>query len=177
MLTKTVSDEAKELASRLLNTLAPVVSSIGDPPEDNEIRYDLLTNIFDMMLNLKITLPMTDHNYETYPPVVGTIFDVRTMTTEKGNPTGREAEEEQVVRLCIMPALIEHPTSVLGGDAAAKDGLFGFHNFITTTDADRAKGRMVYRAIVMLEDTSVRTSVIRTSRWNVHNRSILLSSP
>ena len=66
------------------------------------------------------------------------------------NGSGEEVEVGRTVQLCIMPAVIEYEATEFYGTAPGIKILFGEHNFVQATEEQRAKGRLVTPAVVIL---------------------------
>lgn len=54
-------------------------------------------------------------------------------------------------QFCIMPGIVEYPMSVFTSKIAGVEALFGLHNFVRATAAEREKGLAVCPAIVTIQ--------------------------
>ena len=159
--TRFVSQEAKALAQRLTNTLAPLFAAgtkgkavpkferWGQPVKDWKERFVLIEEIFSGCLALRARCPLKQCYFEAYMPASGTAFDSATMVVDESR--AREASPSDSVLFCTMPAVITYPTREWQKAESEIIAISGFGEFMVRKDGERDDGTVMSKASVILQ--------------------------
>ncbi len=109
-----------------------------------------LDPVFSTLLQLKVDLQLSEHYYETIFPASGEIFDPAFMQTEGGLSSLDDISEGSVVLLSLAPAIIQYAKDSIGCFDSDKRREMLCCGSVKATKVQRAKGRVLGRAIVQI---------------------------
>jgi hypothetical protein len=163
-----IPEEARELAVRLSQALAPFFSRDPENPalldwdgfaawaqrnRERDERRRRLIDIFEKALRIKADSLLNIEEYEMaiYPP--GTSFDKRTMTVEtmQGGPPAEDSHDGATIELCIEAALFSFPKTELSDDSSVSEALVQSKNFACKGDNRLRDAKPLVKAVVVLQ--------------------------
>jgi len=149
-----IKREAEQLADRCLNAILPITfprELCRSSTQDDRVvsseqvlgRRSGLIHAFSSAIKLKHFLPLTQKYSEFYSPPPGFSTSDGLAVLDDGSTVGGN----ELVALCLMPAVVEYPPSLFSSQALG-NSLCGENNIVQASDEQRKKGRVVSPAVV-----------------------------
>lgn len=161
-----LQEQLRAEAGRMRRRLVPLLALLIPPDHDSRPAYpmetpgksfrakkrtwDILEETFLMSLHLKAELPTTENYFEIFYPMSGHSFDQRYMQLEGWGPDDDTILEGCSVELCVASGVIEYPMKIFKSKNDHSQLPLGSRSFISMTEEQRAKGRVIVRASVRL---------------------------
>ena len=160
-----INREAEGLADRCLGAVLPITTFghrkpkpstqewIASGPELSPIR-NRLVEAFSYALRLKRWLPLTQQCFEFYTPTPGCI-PPRNFVAKSDESS---VEPHQVVKLCLMPGVIQYSRDLFLSDSSGVNALCGEKSIVSASEEQRKYGHVVCPALVTVAETENGTS-------------------
>lgn len=153
-----IQGEAEELADRFLEAVLPITvfgqrrptPSMHEWVASNpsgEDRRERLIQAFKFTIKLKRWLPLTRQCFEIYVPTLGSRPTMEQAVKLDDSPM----ELNEVVKLCLMPGLVEYPADLFLSGNSGPHSLYGDRNLVRASEEQRKVGRIVCPATVIAE--------------------------
>lgn len=157
-LEEATADEAEQLSKRWLTAIVPLTTQAQQQravptlerwlasSAQGPLRLKMVTQMFACALKFRNLLPLAKQCFEFYAPAPGChpAEGQAVLEDESG------VETSQVIKLCLMPAVLEYPSEWFVNDSSGPGVLFSERNIVKASREQRAKARTVSPALVVI---------------------------